>query len=94
MFAFLAAVGQVGRIPHQRRDPYGAETVTFGYRSNRYTLTLYDKATEIRKHPLSPHLDPGYRDKLTEWATGKVRVELSIRHHALPERDLSVPLLE
>ncbi len=56
--------------------------------SPRYTLTLYDKATEIRKQPLSPHLEPDYRDKLTEWATGKVRVELSIRHHVLPERDL------
>ncbi|HEY8597747.1 MAG TPA: phage/plasmid replication protein, II/X family [Thermomicrobiales bacterium] len=83
----LAACATVTRIPRQEKVITGA-TVRLGRRGSRWSLSLYDKLTEMGKHPPSPLLPADDQERLAAWATGKIRFDLSIGPKTLSERGL------
>lgn len=88
--AALDALRVVARVSHQRTDSYGSGTVYLGQRSRRLSLKLYDKLAELltRGHGLPDTMAPVWHQKLTEWASGKLRAELTLRGKELAERRL------
>jgi II/X family phage/plasmid replication protein len=76
----LAAIAQVGRKKFQKGSVFGADTVYIGRGSRRLMLKLYDKCDELRVpgHKLPDSLAPDWHQKLLDYATGKLRVEIQI----------------
>ncbi len=73
----LNVLGQVARTKYQGALT-DSGTVYIGQRSRRFKLKFYDKGAEIRKHPLSGTMSPDWHQKLTAWAAGKLRAELTL----------------
>jgi II/X family phage/plasmid replication protein len=85
----LGVLGQVARTKYQGAL-VDSSTVYIGKRSRRLKLKFYDKAAELRKHPLSATLAPARHQNLTDFAAGKVRAELTLGSkwfHESPYRD-------
>ncbi len=82
---FLAAAARVARIPRQRTDVVGWETIYIGKESKRLTLLLYSKSRELRGGRRYRKLPPEWREALLAYASGKIRVELRVRATQLTE---------
>jgi II/X family phage/plasmid replication protein len=73
----LNVLGQVARNKQQGALT-DSGTVYIGHKSRRQKLKFYDKAAEIRKHPLPVTMSPDWHQKLSTWAVAKLRVELTL----------------
>lgn len=87
---WLATAGAVIHAGHQKVHDIGlqgAETVYVGQRSKRISLKIYDKAREITKpgHGFSIRYASDIREKLLEYASDTLRVEVTARGQQLRE---------
>lgn len=76
---------------HQRvtnRGAYEGSTMYVGQHSRRISLKVYDKASELRRHPLPPTIAAEVATRLTDWVVDTARVEVTMRGMELQKRGL------
>ncbi len=86
---WLSVASAAARGGHQRvtnRGAFEGNTLYVGQHSRRISLKLYDKAAELKKHPIGDIIASEYRDKLALWASDTLRVEVTIRGMELKDR--------
>jgi II/X family phage/plasmid replication protein len=82
------------QVAHSRYQPAGnkyAGTLYIGQNSRRVSLKIYDKLAEIQKagHRLPDDLPKDWYHGLTEWASGKLRCEATVRSMWLKDNVLT-----
>ena len=76
------------RGKHQAVSAYAGDTIYVGQRSRRITLKIYNKALELKKHPLDENIP--FLERLQDYAEGLLRVEVCLRSLELKKRELDM----
>lgn len=75
---FIRWVAGCSRSRHGAARLYGSETAYFGQKSTRWTMKVYDKASEVKK-TLSRLGILYHTPEFLEWVEGVVRFEVTLR---------------
>ena len=89
--SFLRSAERAAYLRHRGRGTLQNEgTLYFGKHSRRWSIKMYSKGDEIqvKGHELASAIE--YRDKLLQWAEGKLRVELVMRSKELKKLYLNL----
>jgi II/X family phage/plasmid replication protein len=90
----VSALSKGGQQAIKGTGEYNGRTVYVGQKSRRVAMKLYDKAAELKRHPLYYGLrsDLGRYEQMLDYAKDTLRVEVTLRSMELKDRSLNNPI--